>query len=182
MLEVDFKGPYSLLASQNRELLFSSTEARGSGVFFWTFEHKQAHRIHYVARSSDSVVKDNLQLMNEVMLGERAIYEPEKLEEGTLEIAVDASSDIEKKCAASTLAFQQLERINVFAAPTCKDLATDKLIANGILSKLLNFGDIPTAWLAHELRGTPLEKPKIDLTVRFRRPVFIASLPDEMYL
>lgn len=182
MLEVDFQGPFCLLPRENSPTVFACETARSSGIFLWTFEHKQAHRVHYVGAAEQSIAATNLSLMSQILLGERAIYNQQKLDEGELEILSRASSTSAEKCAATDAAFEQISKINLFIAPTCNSTATDVRIANAILQKLLNFGDIPTAWLEHGLRDNAAETEKSGDTVRFRRPAFIASLPDEMYL
>ena len=182
MLEVDFQGPFCLLPRDKLPTLFASEAAHDSGIYLWTFEHKQAHRIHYVAAASTSIAEENLALMTQILLGKRPIYDQNKLADGVLEILSQHSSTVADKCAANAAAFQQLNKINVFFARTCENSATDQRIASGILLKLLNFGEIPTAWLEHGLRNATPELEKSGDTVRFRRPAFIASLPDEMYL
>ena len=181
-LLVDLRGPFSLLSEEEAELLSSRPDAREPGLFIWAIEHNRAHRIHFVATATDSIAKKNLTLASQILLGERAIYNPIALEEGRLQLVTDGDSPTEQRCNAAGNAALQLQRMRVFFAPTLGTPEVDQLVCDGIIQKLLNFGELPTAWLEHSLRSATSTPDKQNLTVRFQRPAFIASLPDEMYL
>lgn len=186
MLSVDLHGPFSLLPDERSESLLAVPAARGAGLFLWTIEHNRAHRIHFVGVAADSIAEDNMTLVSQILLGARPIYDQEKMNDGELEVLADSTSNSDQQCLAAPSALDQIRRVKVFFAPTLesqfpgKDI--DKLVCDGIIRKLLKFGEIPTAWLEHSLRQEPTDANDHGLTVRFQRPAFIASLPDEMYL
>lgn len=182
MLIVDLQGPFSALPEEASNSLLTTPDARQAGLFIWTIEHNRAHRIHFVGTSADSIAKENLSLFSEILLGERAIYDPQEIANGSLEVLADSSSNTEQRCGAAKSAIAQLRLLNIFFAPTLRSPEVDRLVCDGIIRKLLNFGEIPTAWLEHSLRQESQAPVNQGLTVRFQRPAFIASLPDEMYL
>ena len=185
-LSVDLQGPFSLLPDEGAQSLLAVPTARDGGLFLWTIEHNRAHRIHFVGTAADSIARENMTLVSQILLGSRPIYDQERMTAGALEIQADAASSSDQQCLAVPSALEQIHRINVFFAPTLetqfagKDI--DNLVCQGIIRKLLKFGEIPTAWLEHSLRREPADTDSQGLTIRFQRPAFIASLPDEMYL
>ena len=182
MLLADLHGPFTLLPMADFNALQSNPNAREPGLFIWTFEHNKAHRIHYVGYAEDSIAQQNMRLVTELLLAERTIYDPTKIDEGELEILTESDSSLAQRCAAAGAAFEQIRRLRAFFAPSLGGIEIDKLVCQGIIRKLLKFGETPTAWLDHSLRQMPAETTPRDLAVRFQRPAFIASLPDEMYL
>ena len=182
MLVVDLQGPFRTLPDEGSNTLLSIPNARGAGLFIWTFEHNRAHRIHFVGAAASSIAEENIKLISEILLGKRAIYDPEKLVTGDLEIIADANSSIEQRCNAVNAAFAQIRCLNIFFAPSLGEYKLDEMVSAGIIRKLLKFGELPTAWLEHSLRHQPAASEDHGLTIRFQRPAFIASLPDEMYL
>ena len=185
MIEIRLHGPFVLLPHADIATLYSKAEAHKPGLFLWAFDHNRAHRINFVSVAEQSIVKNNLDLLSRCITGERAIYNTERLDEGELESVADASSSLREKCAASGAAFSHLSRVRVFYAETTGKKNTDEMIATGIIRKLLDFGDKPAAWLDPSLRSLKSDSTtseKQEVTGRFHRPAFIASLPDEMYL
>ena len=181
-LLVDLKGPFTLSRDKTPQFLLSCVDARQPGIFIWTLEHNRAHRIHFVGTAKESVTKSNLALATEVLLGERCIYDPIKLDEGSLQVLADSHSSNDQRCGAASSAIGQLTRVQIFFAASLGTPEIDQLVCDGIIRKLLNFGELPTAWLEHGLRHEPPINDKQNLTIRFQRPAFISSLPDEMYL
>lgn len=187
MTEIRFHGPFTLLPHPEVAHLSTQLSANNSGLFLWTFDYKKAHRIHFVGHTEASVLKQNLSMAMATLALERPIYDPDELKAGSLKILVDGNDSIAARCDFAEAAINQLQQIRVFYAEDL--LGGDMLsrVRDGILEKLLNFGDLPGAWLDPKLKSD--WKPNLQAsagaeksTIRFHRPAFIASLPDEMYV
>lgn len=185
MIHIRLQGPYVLQPHDDIALLYSQANAHKPGLFLWAFDHNRVNRINYVGVANESIANDNLSLSAKTILGERALYDLEKLDSGLLDVVANSSTDIARKCALSENAFSQLSRLRVFYANAEQSDDPLELVRFGIIRKLLDFGDIPRGWLdpaLHEPGPAPENYGNRNITVRFHRPVFMASLPDEMYL
>jgi hypothetical protein len=183
MLAVNLTGPYALLPNaENVPLLLANAEAWLGGLYLWTFLHNRAHRIHFVGVCNHSIAERHNDHLADFFAGRRTFYRAEALAGGSLFPAYRPEDGSDCFVAEFPALMNELTRLRVFfALVSAPDTALER-IGSGIVAHLQRLGGRAAEWLDNEATSYDADHFAERLTLRFRRPEFIASLPDEMHL
>jgi len=183
MLEINFSGPYGLLPNDDKvPLLLSDPEIWTAGIYLWTFLYNQAHRVNFAGVCNQSIADRHTEHLTDFLTGRRTFYDADDLAAGALTPVYHPGDGHDRFIAGYSALMSQLCAIRVFAAPLNGSESLLKRLGLGIVAHFQQFGGRAREWLDN----TPVVYNKSDydekLTVRIRRPAFIASMPDEMHL
>lgn len=183
MLEVNLSGPFALLPNTNNTpLLLAVPEAWQAGVYLWTFLYNQAYRVNFVGVCTHSVAERHNDHIADFLAGRRTFYAAHELASGCLSPAYHPDNGSDRFVAAFPALMNELSQLRVFFAPISAPESTLERIGSGIVAHFQRLGGRAAEWLDNDPTTYDGQHYAEPLTLRFRRPEFIASLPDEMHL
>lgn len=183
MLEINFSGPYTLLPNTNDvPLLLADPATWSPGIYMWTFLHNQAHRVNFVGVSADSIAERHNGHLADFLAGRRIFYDPGDLKAGILSPVYRPEDGRDRFVAEFPALMSELATLQIFAAPYTGPKPLLERLGAGIVEHFQQLGGRAMAWLDNDPVSYNKDSYEEKLTVRFGRPAFIASMPDEMHL
>lgn len=183
MLEINFSGPYALLPNSDAvPLLLADPAVWSPGIYMWTFLYNQAHRVNFVGVCTHSIAERHNDHLADYLAGRRTFYRAAGLEGGTLEPAYQPEDGSERFVAEFPAMMSQLCAVRIFAAPLDGPESLLERLGAGVVAHFQQLGGKAADWLDNDPITYNQDDYSEKLTVRFGRPEFIASMPDEMHL
>jgi hypothetical protein len=183
MLEINLHGPHALLPnSDDISYLLAEPQAWTSGIFLWTFLYNQAYRVNYIGVSNDNIAKQHNALIAEFLAGKRNVLRASPLAEGRVEPAFGPQDDRGVFVAAFPDLMEHVAALRVFFAPVDGPDSLRERIASALIARYHELGGKAAEWLDNEVCEYSADGYNESITLRFGRPAFIASLPDEMHI
>jgi hypothetical protein len=183
MLEINFSGPYSLLPSNEEvSLLLAEPSMWSPGIYMWTFLYNQAHRVNFIGVCTQNIAVRHNDHLADYLAGRRMFYRANDLEGGTLEPAYRPENGSDHFVAEFPEMMGHLSAVRIFAAPFDGPESVLERLGAGVVAHFQQLGGRAADWLDNEPVTYCQQDYDEKLTVRFGRPAFIASMPDEMHL
>lgn len=181
LIEVKLRGPATLLGGGDVPALFEFDEAWQPGFYLWTFLYNQSDRINHVGTTGEGVAQAHAAHVAAFLRGEHAFHDAGALAEGRLQRVFSPGDALESLIAHGDDLRAELRALRVFFAPVPEGELVAARIAAGIARHIKALGGKAAEWfdagragrMAAAAGGEPL-------TVRFFRPVHMASMPDEI--
>ena len=183
MLEINFSGPHALLPNNDDvPLLLSDPGVWSPGIYMWTFLYNQVHRVNFVGVCTHSIAERHNDHLADFLAGRRIFYAAADLENGTLTPAYRPEDGSARFVAEFPALMSQLCAVRIFAAPVNGPTQLLERLGAGIVAHFQQLGGRAADWLDNDPVTYNQDEFDEALTVRFGRPAFIASMPDEMHL
>jgi hypothetical protein len=178
-IAVRLAGPFGFGCGGATQPLFGAREAWQPGVYVWTFEVKQSDRIVCIGSSGDSVAHAHTRHLAAYWRGDYLWH---------MAAARDQAAPQHSYLpAAGRAAYHEhfadlraeLVDLRLFYAPLPAANELPARVAWALTERMRRLGGRATEWLVHVPVSAPAgEWPA--LTARLYRPVYMASMPDEL--
>lgn len=176
--EVKFKGPFGLHGLTDS--VFARSEAGQPGIYLWTYEFNRSDRIHRIGVADDSLAASQATLLGALLTGKMTIYASAERESGSLRPCYRPGDGAQAFADNFAEAHSQWQAIRVMIAPLPESAERRLRVAQAIGRHIHTLGGKALDWLDDKTPPAALQdSPQ---TVRFYRPVHIASMPDEVSL
>ena len=175
MLELKLTGPAALLPGTDS--VYQMPEAWMPGLWLQTILYNHSDRVQRVGFARSSVCAAMAEHLRATLSGELEIFSPDARAGGSLESVYQPGADI-KLAGLGDAVHEEITAQRIFFAPLA-DIAAGEAIAGALLQHLHTLGGKAVAWLTAD-NPPPVDGATAPNTVRFYRPVHMASVPDEL--
>jgi hypothetical protein len=183
LIELKLRGPHRFaLDPKAGDSLFAAAEAWQPGIYLWTYFYNQSDRITHVGAADASIVQAHAAHLGAYLRGEYPVHDRTARAGGVLERVYSRSAGLTGLGQHREALLAELADLRIFFAALPGDSALRARVASAIAGHLQRLGGKALAWLNDGLArpAVPVGNPPV--TVRFYRPVHMASMPEELVI
>lgn len=181
LIELKLHGPHHFaLDPAVGDSLFAAAEAWQPGIYLWTFLYNQSDRITHVGAADASIVQAHAAHLGAFFRGEYPVHDRTARAGGILDRVYARGAGLTDLALHREALLAELADLRIFYAALPGDSALRARVASAIAGHLQRLGGKALAWFNTGLvrPAVPVGDPPV--TVRFYRPVHMASMPEEL--
>lgn len=183
MISINLIGPRSLLPNEGGiEYLNASQDAWSPGLYLWTFLYNKAHRVNFIGVSTENIAASHNAHLGDFFAGRRAVYEPAALAAGNISPSYRPEVNSDQFADSFATMVDHVCAMKIFYAPYTGPSAELERIGAALVAHFQRLGGRAGEWLNNEPITYDPDDYDESLHLRFERPAFIASMPDDMYI
>jgi len=183
MLKFDFSGPYALLPNEmGLPYVLANAAAWGPGLYLWTFLYNKAHRVNFIGVATQNVAQRQNEHLADFLAGRRTVYRVDDLAAEGPSPAYRPEDGRERFISEIPAMMRHLASLQLFFAPFSGPHAQLERVGAALVAHFQRLGGIAVNWLDNEPVEYDPHAYGEALGVRFGRPAFIASMPDEIHI
>lgn len=185
MLELQWAGPYSLVESGGRSLIYDSPGAATPGIYLWAIPRQGGYWINYVGIAQESVAARQAEHVRYYLSGHYTIYEPVGFAQGRRTAVYQPKKDgfptfLSRHRELCETLFQQLGHVNLFYAPLHNaDRLLLERVESSIIEALRQTGGAVYSFLDN-MRISRWVEPEQRVSVRVHDHEMFEGMPVEL--